>query len=94
MADTVLSFDDLKRALRDAAGDSEEIDLDGDVYDVEFTALGYDSLALLETAAVICREYRITLSDDVVGSVRTPHEFLDAVNEAAVNEAAVNDGVR
>lgn len=76
------TIDDLRRILREGAGTDEEVDLNGEILDEDFPALGYDSLALLETSARISREYRIELDDSVVSSVQTPRELLDAVNSA------------
>lgn len=80
MASTEVTLDDLKRILREGAGTDENVDLDGEVLDTEFAELGYDSLALLETAARISREYGITVEDDVVTSARTPLDLLKIVN--------------
>lgn len=77
----VLDLDDLKRILREGAGENRN--LDGDVLDTEFEELGYDSIALLETATRISREYGVTLDDDVVTFARSPRQLLDAVNGAA-----------
>jgi act minimal PKS acyl carrier protein len=76
-----VSIDDLKRILRTCAGETEGIDLDGDILDLEFEALGYDSLALLETAAQLTQEYGVELDDDATVSARTPRELLKLVNE-------------
>lgn len=75
-----LTLDDLRRILRDGAGEEAGIDLGGDILDTTFDELGYDSLALLETAARITREYRVDLDDDAATAVRTPRELLDLVN--------------
>ena len=61
-----LTIDDLKRILREAAGQDETIDLDGDILDTSFEDLGYDSLALLETGSRIEREHGIELEDTSV----------------------------
>lgn len=66
--------------LRECAGEDEEVDLDGEVLDVEFQDLGYDSIALLETASRIQIAYGVVLADDVVVQARTPRELLDLVN--------------
>lgn len=71
---------DLKRILRESAGADEEVNLDGEILDTDFDALGYDSLALLETAARITREYGVTLDDEAVTSARTPRQFLKFAN--------------
>jgi act minimal PKS acyl carrier protein len=75
-----LTLDDLKRVLLEGAGTQEGVDLSGDILDVTFEDLGYDSLALLETAARITREYRVRLDDDAATSAATPREFLALVN--------------
>ncbi|MEW2618883.1 acyl carrier protein [Streptomyces sp. NPDC048106] len=74
-----VTIDDLRQLLRTAAGESEA-DLDGDILDVEFGSLGYDSLALLETASLIERHHGVKVADDI-SAVRTPREFLDRVNQ-------------
>ncbi|SBW22614.1 hypothetical protein FDG2_2875 [Candidatus Protofrankia californiensis] len=82
-----LTLDDLKTILREAAGEDESVDLDGDILDTAFTDLGYDSLALLEAAAVIDRNHGITLADDLFTGVETPRQLLTEVN-AALEKAA------
>jgi acyl carrier protein len=67
---------ELKDILREAAGEDEEVDLDGDVLDTDLADLGYDSLALLEAAAVASRRYGLKLSDDELETVTTPRELL------------------
>lgn len=74
---TTMTLDDLRGILSAAAG-SEGGQLDGDILDTAFTELGYDSLALLETTAVVQREYGVEVSDEVA----TPRELLDSVNGA------------
>jgi act minimal PKS acyl carrier protein len=71
---------DLKQALRAAAGEDESVDLDGDIMDTEFGELGYDSLAILETASHIERSAGVQLPEDEVGRQQTPREFIDFVN--------------
>ncbi|MFI9812619.1 acyl carrier protein [Saccharothrix variisporea] len=81
MASQTITIDDLKRILRDAAGADEGVDLDGDILDAEFAELGYDSLALLETASRITREYGIKLDDDAAVGATTPRELLKVIND-------------
>ncbi|GAB3723929.1 acyl carrier protein [Nocardiopsis nanhaiensis] len=71
---------DLTRILVECAGETEGIDPGSDIGDIEFEALGYDSLALMETAARIKDEYGVDISDDVVAELRTPRSFVDTVN--------------
>jgi minimal PKS acyl carrier protein len=80
----IMTIDELRNILMEAAGADESIDLAGEIIDRDFADLGYDSLALLETAAVIQRRYSVTLSDEEVTESRTPREVLDAVNSALV----------
>ena len=70
----------LKRILLEGAGASEEVDLDGDILDMEFEALGYESLALLETGGRIEREFGISLDDSALTVARTPRALIDVVN--------------
>lgn len=81
MRQTEITLDELKQALREAAGDTDSANLEGDVLDIDFSDLGYDSLALLETAGKITRDYGVTLADDSVTSVKTLRELLKVVNE-------------
>ncbi|MEV6009389.1 acyl carrier protein [Streptomyces sp. NPDC051976] len=83
-----LTIDDLKRILREAAGQDETIDLDGDILDTSFEDLGYDSLALLETGSRIEREHGIELEDTSVTVVETPRALLAVVNEQLAAERA------
>jgi act minimal PKS acyl carrier protein len=81
MTDNPMTIDDLKRILRQAAGEAEGADLDGDILDTEFADLGYDSIALMETGGRIQRERGIQLDDDTMTSAHTPRALLALVNE-------------
>ena len=80
MAAKELTIDDLRRILREGAGTGEGIDLDGDILDVSFGELGYESLALLETGARIGREFAVELDDATVMDAETPRDLINAVN--------------
>jgi act minimal PKS acyl carrier protein len=80
MGTTELTIADLKRVLRQVAGVDESVDLDSDIMDVDFGDLGYDSLALLETAAQIERECGVVMTDDAVVASDTPRALLALVN--------------
>ncbi|MFI7015944.1 acyl carrier protein [Streptomyces sp. NPDC050164] len=82
MTITAFTVDDLKTALFSAAGADEDIDMEGDILDRSFSELGYDSLALLETAALISREHGISLEDDAVTAVTTPRELIALITSA------------
>ncbi|CAL9595921.1 acyl carrier protein [Streptomyces sp. enrichment culture] len=75
-----MDLKELTTLLRECAGVGEGVDLDGDVLDVPFDELGYDSLAILQVAGVIEREHRIQLSDDTVAEASTPRVLLECVN--------------
>ena len=77
-----LDINKLVDLLRECAGVDESADLSGDINDNTFEELGYDSLALLNTAGVIERNYGIVLADDVVAKAKTPRELIDIVNDA------------
>jgi act minimal PKS acyl carrier protein len=89
MAGMTLTITDLKRILREAAGEDEGIDLDGDILDLTFEDLGYDSLALLETGSRIEREHGIELEDTTITVAETPRALLAVVNEQLTAEHAV-----
>ncbi|MFJ1752857.1 acyl carrier protein [Kitasatospora sp. NPDC088391] len=74
------TLEDLRRILLEAAGADEGVDLDGEILDVQFEVLGYESLALLETGSRIEREFGVALDDDLLSEVDTPRALIDAVN--------------
>lgn len=78
------TIDHLKSVLREVAGESEDVDLDGDILDRHFDELGYDSLALLEAGARLEREVGVVLDDSTLNDVETPRELLAAINEKLV----------
>ncbi|ACU72453.1 phosphopantetheine-binding [Catenulispora acidiphila DSM 44928] len=83
MSDTTLSeftLEDLKRVLLAAAGAPDGAGLDGDILDLSFEDLGYDSIALLETVGHVERERGLSLEDSVVAEANTPRLFLEFVN--------------
>lgn len=77
-----MTLDDLRYLLVSVAGDSGVSTLEDDISDADFTDLGYDSLALMETAAAIRQGYGVTIPDAVLFELRTPRQMLDAVNGA------------
>lgn len=74
-----LTIDQLKNLLRISAGEDEAINLDGDISETAFGSLGYDSLALLETAALIKREYGLDITD-AISEIETPGALVGYVN--------------
>ncbi|RSM85675.1 acyl carrier protein [Kibdelosporangium aridum] len=75
---TLFTLEDLKRILREGSGETGG--LDGDILDVEFEALGYESLALLETTGRIERELGLKLDEDSVAAANTPRALVELVN--------------
>lgn len=75
------TLDDLKRILREGAGADDAVDLDGDIIDTEFTELGYESLAMLETFGRIEREYGIELAEDTMTDDLTPRRLIGIITE-------------
>ncbi|MBB5082307.1 phosphopantetheine-binding protein [Nonomuraea sp. NPDC050790] len=81
-----LTLDDLRSLMRLSAGEDESIDLDGDIIDTTFKDLAYDSLAVLEMASRLERDWGVIVPDEVAATLETPRAVLDYVNErAAVN---------
>ncbi|WP_030668717.1 acyl carrier protein [Streptomyces rimosus] len=83
-----MTLPELTALLRECAGESEGVDLDGDVLDVPLDELGYDSLAVLQTTGHIECEYGIRLSDDVVAEAHTPRLLLEFINESLAQAQA------
>ncbi|WP_093798138.1 acyl carrier protein [Streptomyces sp. Wb2n-11] len=86
MSEQEFTIEAFKQILLESAGADENIDLDGDILDTDFEALGYESLALLETGGRIEREYGISLDDDIFTDHRTPRALVAAVN-ACIKDA-------
>lgn len=70
---------DLAGVLRESAGDDEATELSLGALDVPFEDLGYDSLALLQTASLIERKYGVEIPESE--TFVTPRELLDYVND-------------
>lgn len=82
----VLSLDALRAVLLAAAGEPEGFDLNGDIADVAFEEMGYDSLALLETGSRIERRFGISLGDDLIAASPTPRTLLEAINRVLAEQ--------
>jgi act minimal PKS acyl carrier protein len=74
------TLDDLLTIMRACAGEAESIDLDSDVLDMSFDELGYDSIALLETASRIQRSTGISSADVALSVGGTPRALVELVN--------------
>jgi act minimal PKS acyl carrier protein len=78
---TSFNLDDLIKIMRECAGEDESVNLSGEIAEVSFEELGYDSLALMETASRVQRAYGFSLPEDELAEVRTPAAFVTLVNE-------------
>jgi act minimal PKS acyl carrier protein len=76
----VITADDLRRILAASAGAADSGSLAGDALDKAFDDLGYDSLALMETASEIGREFGIVIPDDELFDLETPRALLELAN--------------
>lgn len=84
-----LELTDLITLLRECAGEEEGVDLDGDVLDVPFAELGYDSLAVLQTTGRIERDFEVLLDEEAVDEAGTPRVYLELINRALSERAGV-----
>lgn len=80
MSGKIFELTDLMRILRDGAGAEQDVDHGGGILDATFDDLGYDSIALLETAGRINREYGVTVDDDALAGCTTLRRIIDLVN--------------
>jgi len=81
------TLDDLRTIMRACAGEAESIDLEDDILDMSFEELGYDSIALLETAGRIERSTGIAIADNDLTILGTPRALVDLVNSGYSREA-------
>lgn len=74
------TVDDVRRILRDCAGEPDSTSLDDDFSAVSFEEMGYDSLAVLEMAARIQQEVLVAIPDEVIVDLVTPDAVVNYVN--------------
>jgi len=75
-----LTIEGLKDILSEAAGEDDSFQAGRNILDTPFIELGFDSLALLETVALIKRKYGVAVADDELAVIETPRALLDKVN--------------
>ena len=75
------TLDDLRTIMRSSAGVDEGVDLDGNIAELEFSAMGYDSLALLELAGQLERNYGFPVPEEFVSEMDTPAAVVTFVND-------------
>ena len=73
---------ELKTVMLRCSGLPDQASLEGDIRDITFEDLGYDSLAVLEIASAMQRSYKIEISDESIETMTTPGAVLDFVNGA------------
>lgn len=83
-----IALQDLIGIMREAAGEDDPATLSGDILDTPFDDLGYDSIAMLETASRIQVEYQVRLSDDSLFGAESPRQLIDLVNGTLANPAS------
>jgi act minimal PKS acyl carrier protein len=77
-----LSLSELITIIRECAGEEDGVDLGGaEVADVDFDVLGYDSLALMETAGRVKRQFGVDVPEADLAEIRTLGQFLAVVNQ-------------
>ncbi|MGW3135053.1 acyl carrier protein [Streptomyces sp. NPDC001139] len=74
-----MTLDDLIRILVRSAGEGEPLRHEGDILDISFIDLGYDSLALMETVSAIEQQYNVSIPDEDVTGQDTPRSLLELV---------------
>lgn len=82
-----ITIADIRRILVACAGDMEGVGPDTDIAHLTFEELGYDSLALMESAAQIKQDFGVNVPDDEITEVTTPQELADLVNGLAARAA-------
>lgn len=74
-----MTIDDFRRILIGCAGQSDA-DLSGDILDVPFEDLGYDSLALMQSAVMIQQQFGVKVPDEHLTNWKTPRDVLEGIN--------------
>ncbi|MEU9838385.1 acyl carrier protein [Actinomadura sp. NPDC048032] len=87
--DGPITLTDLVAVLRACAGESDGVDLGGDIADHAFTDLGYDSVAMMEVSARMVERFGLRLDEDRLFDLRTPAEMLRCLNRAAAGDGEV-----
>lgn len=75
-----LTLDRLKELMLRCSGGDDSVDLSGDIAERPFRDLGYDSLAVLELASQLQREYGLEIPDEAIEEMSSPAAVLGYVN--------------
>lgn len=84
MSGNTVGIAELRQILRESAGVEAGVDLDGEILDITFEDLGYDSIAVLETAAKLTLEYGVPIDDDALTVATTPRELLALCSQTLI----------
>jgi act minimal PKS acyl carrier protein len=82
-----MTIDDVLRILKECAGEGENLEVGDALQDTTFEELGYDSLALIETASRIEQDYGVAIPDEDITELQTPRALLTLVNETMAEPA-------
>ena len=82
-----ITVDEIRRIIIASAG-APEAAVEADFADTSFDELGYESLALMETASAIEREFGVSVPDDLLFEARTPRDLAELVRSAKEAAAA------
>ncbi|MGC9535674.1 acyl carrier protein [Streptomyces sp. UG1] len=74
---STMTFEDLKTIVSRCVDELELTEAD---LGTAFTEIGYDSLAVLEIASQIQREYGLQIPDEAIETMDTPKAVIDYVN--------------
>jgi len=85
---SVFTLDELKVVVHEASGVTDGVSLDENTLDETMRELGYDSLAVLEIASKIQRDFGIDMPDEAIEGMQTPRAILDYVNSQLTVKAA------
>ncbi|MFE9457568.1 acyl carrier protein [Streptomyces californicus] len=77
---STMTFGDLKDIMSRCTGETE--DLTEEHLGLDFTEIGYDSLAILEIASQIQREYGLQIPDEAIEEMNSPQAVIDYVNNS------------
>lgn len=77
-----MTIDDVLRILKECAGAGEGVERGDALADTTFEELGYDSLALMETASRIEQDYGVAIPDEDITELETPRALVALVNGA------------
>lgn len=82
-----ITIDDVRRILIACAGDAGNSELHGEISTVEFEDLGYDSLALMETATRMEEEFGVRIPEEQITEIKTPQQLLNLANTGLTDAA-------